>query len=238
MSNHYFQFKQFIVQQENCAMKVTTDACLFGAWVANKIEKLKLENVLDIGAGTGLLSLMLAQKTKAFIQSIEVDEQATIQAEQNFRQSCWSDRLQTHYSSIQNFTITTNQQFDFIIANPPFYEHNLKSNDKQKNMAHHSTLLSLDVLMNCIKKLLSSKGYFAVLLPYARADYFLQLAKDFCLVEKMNVKQTPNHSYFRSMLLFRMQPVHSIETNIVIKQNNDAYSFEFSELLKDYYLYL
>ncbi len=238
MSNNYFQFKQFTIQQENCAMKVTTDACLFGAWSAAICRHLSANSILDIGTGTGLLSLMLAQKTNATIHAVEVDENAITQAQQNFQKSCWNNRLQTHHSSIQLFTQKNNSQFDFVIINPPFYQHDLKSSNKQKNMAHHSTLLSLEELINCIKKLLHSKSYFSILLPYARADYFLQLAKDFYLVERVNVKQTPNHTYFRTMLLFGMQPSIVIEKNIIIKQSEKKYSFEFTELLKNYYLYL
>ena len=238
MPNNYFQFKQFTVHQEHCAMKITTDSCLFGAWAAVICQQLSVNSILDIGTGTGLLSLMLAQKSNAAIQSVEIDEQAAMQAQQNFQQSSWKERLTLHHIAVQYFTKKTQQQFDFIITNPPFYENDLKTDNAQKNAAHHSTLLNLDELIDCIKNLLTSNGFFTILLPYSRTDYFLQSAKDFHLVERVIVKQPANHNYFRSMLLFSKQTCKTVEKGIIIKQNEKEYSTEFIQLLKDYYLYL
>ena len=238
MSNNYFQFKQFTIQQEHCAMKVSTDACLFGAWAAETIknEKLIIKNCLDIGTGTGLLSLMLAQKSNSTIEAVEMDEQAAIQAEQNFQASPWKKKLQVHHTTIQQFN--SSYQYDFIIANPPFFDNNLKSENAQRNTALHSTALSLEELVVAIKKYLSPTGKFAVLLPYHRTHYFLQLATDFFVVEKVLVKQTPKHNYFRSMLLFSTQPTTMTEKEIIIQLEKDKYSIEFIELLKNYYFYL
>jgi tRNA1Val (adenine37-N6)-methyltransferase len=238
MPNNYFQFKQFTVHQERCAMKVTTDSCLFGAWAAVICQQLCVNSILDIGAGTGLLSLMLAQKTNANIHAVEIDEQAAMQAQQNFQQSNWKKKLTVQHTSVQDFTSNTQQQFNFIITNPPFYEQDLISDNAQKNTAHHSTSLTLQTLVACIKNLLSANGYFAVLLPYTRTDYFLQLTDGFYLMERINVKQTANHAHFRSMLLFSKQYCETVEHSISIKQNEKAYTAEFITLLKDYYLYL
>lgn len=119
MSNSYFQFKQFIIHQDACAMKVCTDACLFGAWVANKVQKLKPNSVLDVGAGTGLLSLILAQKTDAIIHAVEIDDEAAKQAEDNFKSSPWSNRIKIINQPVQNIKITG--KYDFILSNPPFF---------------------------------------------------------------------------------------------------------------------
>jgi len=242
MPNNYFQFKQFTVQQEHCAMKVCTDACLFGAWVANKVKskKSKVESVLDIGTGTGLLSLMIAQQTDGIIDAVEIDETAATQAGQNFAASSWNEKLHIHNSSIQEFHQTTNQLFDLIISNPPFFENDLRSDDTKRNLALHSTALSLEDLLSNISRLLKTDGRFAILLPYHRSEYFelLAISNKYFLLEKVVVKQTPKHDYFRSMMLFGRSNTIATQKEIIIRQEDGQYTPEFINLLKDYYLYL
>jgi tRNA1Val (adenine37-N6)-methyltransferase len=240
MANHYFQFKQFTIQQDACAMKVTSDACLFGAWVANKIQSLDLKekHLLDIGAGTGLLSLMVAQQSDAKIDAVEIETAAAIQAQQNFEQSPWNNRLFLHNSSIQNFI--PRYKYDFIFTNPPFFFNDLKSENQERNIALHATFLNLDELLQSIVNQLNENSYFAILLPNNRVEEFVNFAKQysFYLAEIMHVKQTENHNYFRSMLLFSNQINGKLmESEIAIKIDNQ-YSNEFFELLKTYYLYL
>ncbi len=255
MPNNYFQFKQFTIQQQHCAMKVCTDACLFGAWAVESLEpkaqslKLKAQKILDIGTGTGLLSLMFAQKfTDAIIDAVEMDEAAAMQATANFQASPWKERLKVYNTTIQQFNQSTiqpinqsiNQLYNFIICNPPFFDNDLKSSDQKRNLALHSEALSLEELIIAIDNSLETDGNFAVLLPYHRTKYFEQLAaaKNFHLAEKMLVKQTPKHGYFRSMLLFGREPFATVEKEIIIKNESNAYTIEFAALLKDYYLNL
>lgn len=241
MPNNYFQFKQFTVQQEHCAMKVCTDACLFGAWVAEKVksENSKVKSVLDIGTGTGLLSLMLAQKTQASIDAVEIDKAAATQAQQNFDASPWKERILVHNNSIQELHQIANQPYDLIISNPPFFENNLKSDDSKRNLALHSSELSLEELLNAITIHLNRDGLFAVLLPFHRTSYFEKMAgAKYCLHEKVLVKQTAKHNYFRSMLLFGTTQVEAIEKEIIIREEGQQYGNAFIKLLKDYYLYL
>lgn len=239
MPNDYFKLKQFTVNQGNCAMKVCTDACLFGAWVASTINNKKFnpENILDIGAGTGLLSLMLAQKTTALISAIEIDEAAAIQTRQNFQASPWNDRLKIYNQSIQSFNAL--HKFDLVISNPPFYNNALQSADEKRNLALHTTSLSYHDLISSANNLLSENGLFAVLLPFSNAAAFIELADKLhiYLINRTNVKQTTAHSFFRSMMLFskKQQPLQTNE--ISIKENNN-YTADFVELLKVYYLYL
>lgn len=229
-------------------MKVTTDACLFGAWAAMvNSQQSTINSILDIGAGTGLLSLMLAQKSSAQIHAVEIDGAASHQAAGNFASSPWKQRLHIHQTSIQQFNYPTIQQsvnppinlFDFILTNPPFFDNDLRSDDEKRNLALHSSSLNLEELLQSIKASLAKNGSFAILLPYHRTNYFIGLANEngFYLQEKALVKQTEKHPYFRSMLLFSVQAAATIESAIIIKQNNQ-YSNAFIDLLKDYYLHL
>ena len=239
MANSYFKFKQFVVHQEFCAMKVTTDACLFGAWCAEKITHLPIKNILDIGAGTGLLSLMLAQQNiLAMIDAVEIDKAAAQQALSNIDNSIYKNNITVYNSPIQNFE--SKKLYDFIISNPPFFENDLKSEKVNKNVALHSTALSLKELICSIKSNLDSYGYFAVLLPTHRVEYFKTLALDFNLIFETNVKQTEQHAVFRVMLMYEHSQSKTLKQGeIFIKhKNSNNYSPEFIQLLEPYYLNL
>lgn len=240
MPNNYFQFKQFTVQQEKCAMKVCTDACLFGAYAADesKKSKIKIQNVLDIGTGTGLLSLMLAQKFDAVIDAVEIDEQAYIQAKENFEQSPWKERLNIFNEDILH--LKTQKKYDCIISNPPFYELDLKSDNRSKNAARHDTALTLQQLLQCADKFLNDDGVFAVLLPYHRVDYFIETATELNLhtFKKILVKQTPSHNFFRGIALLQREKTNLSNEEIIIKDETGNYTSTFAALLKDYYLHL
>lgn len=243
MPNSYFQFKEFTVHQDKAAMKVTTDACLFGAWVSEKEkEKQKQEQeqkqkeVLDIGAGTGLLSLMIAQKNPdAFIDAIEIDEQAFQQATENKNASPFADRIHVIHGDAKNFQFQ--KQYDCIISNPPFYENELKPEDEKKLVAHHNSGLLLSELAIIITDNLKPGGQFFILLPYKRykeINSFFKNVEEICFV-----RQSVNHDYFRIML--RGSTNKSAETSIdEISITNDVkeYTPAFIALLKDYYLHL
>ena len=223
-------------------MKVCTDACLFGAWVAAEMqnEKCKIENVLDIGGGTGLLSLMLAQKTPAQIDAVEIDEQAYLQAKENFHISKWNSKLNIHHSSIQHFNLSTDQHFNLIISNPPFFEQSLQGLDQRKNLAKHANELTFEELAKIVLIRLKEDGKFYILLPYQEFQKFnsIAAADRLYLSQQVNINQTENHDYFRTMGVFSKMPSDKIaQTSISIKINNE-YSTGFVELLKDYYLYL
>jgi len=239
MPNQFFQFKQFIVDQNQCAMKVCTDSCLFGAWVADYLEKEKNDQqyILDIGTGTGLLALMLAQKTNANIDAVEIEEAATIQARNNFVASPWSNRLQVYNTPIQLFKTTNPKSYDFIISNPPFFENNLKTDNKLKNLALHSDALTLSELIVQIEFHLKSNGQFAILLPNDRSAYFIDEVQKvgFHIQSSINVKQTPRHPFFRSMMLFGYNTSSTITKEFIIKENNE-YTTDFHDLLSAYYL--
>jgi tRNA1Val (adenine37-N6)-methyltransferase len=238
VANSFFQFKQFTIQQDKCAMKVCTDACLFGAYVADELQQHLVKTILDIGTGTGLLSLMLAQKTTAVIDAVEIDEAAFNQAKENIAQSPWKEKINIFNSDILKFQ--PNKKYDCIISNPPFFESDLKSDDEKKNFARHDTSLTLTGLLNAVATHLSNDGFFAVLLPYHRSIYFEEesLKLNFHLIKKILVKQTAKHDYFRAMLIFSRIECATVTDEITIKNEASNYSAEFIELLKDYYLHL
>jgi tRNA1Val (adenine37-N6)-methyltransferase len=233
--NSYFQFKQFTVHQDHCAMKVCTDACLFGAWVAMKVRP--SGHVLDIGTGTGLLPLMLAQAGSALFDCIEIEESAGRQAVENAQNSPWKDRMRVYHADVKHFLF--NGAYDLIISNPPFFENDLRSGDAVKNRARHDDTLTLKELAEIASVHLSSDGLFAVLLPFHRRDYFIREAGlvNLFLTSALLVKQTPKHPFFRAMLLFSKKPGVAIEEELTVR-NGDHYTPEFTFLLKDYYLHL
>jgi tRNA1Val (adenine37-N6)-methyltransferase len=237
--NTFFQFKQFTIHQNKCAMKVCTDACLFGAWVAEKIttKEITPQKILDIGTGTGLLSLMLAQKTNCPIDTVEINQDAFEQATSNVAQSAWKNKITLMHDDILHFI--ANEKYDFIICNPPFFENQLKSNKEDRNAAMHATSLSFENLLQAIKNNLSANGLAAVLLPYDKISYFESklTAANLFIVERLNVSHSPTHDFFRSILL--ISPIVKEEklSQIAIKDNSSLYTEEFSQLLKDYYLH-
>ena len=225
-------------------MKVTTDACLFGAWVADEIKskKVKVKNCLDIGAGTGLLSLMLAQKNEnAFIDAIEIDKETYKQAKENITDSSWKDRITITNADVKIFSFQ--KKYDLIISNPPFYENELKSEDEKRNMALHSNELSLERLLSIIKTSLKPESLFYLLLPYKRNDEIkkMLLEKEMVFLKIILVRQSVNHDYFRILLSGKLKSSGLTETmidEISIWNDQQQYTKEFVELLKDYYLYL
>jgi len=236
MSNTYFQFKQFIINQDNCAMKVCTDSCLFGAWIVQLIKdrEMNVSNALDIGSGTGLLSLMVAQHFNIKIDAIEIDTLAANQAKDNVSISSWPNSINIINTSMQSFN--PNIQYDFIFSNPPFFEDDLQSNDESKNAAKHSTTLTLTELINFIKN--NSSGFSAIIIPSHRYDYIESILNNAGLFinEMMFVKQTTKHDYFRAMLLFSKNKSEKKFTEICIYDENRIYTKSFTELLKEYYL--
>ncbi len=256
MPSSFFRFKQFTIHQNKCAMKVCTDACLFGAWIANKASSFQspVSSCLDIGTGTGLHSLMSAQMIPAKINAVEIDKAAAQQPQENFEASPWKGRLNIYNTSIQQFSQSsiqpinqsTNQSFnhstkyDLIMSNPPFFENDLKSDNEKRNLALHSAELSLEELLDAINKHLKDEGSFAVLLPYHRTQQFINSAiqQSFHLTEKILVKQTPAHNYFRGMLWFTKESTSAKQSEIIIRNEEGKYTNEFVGLLKDYYLYL
>jgi tRNA1Val (adenine37-N6)-methyltransferase len=240
LSNPFFQFKQFTIFHDRCAMKVTTDGCLFGAWVAKELREIDADSkkLLDAGTGTGLLSLMIAQKNGVKIEAVEIDAAAAGQAVENIRDSPWAEKIEVLQSDILEHH---GGPYDFIVSNPPFYEQELTGPDPAKNLAHHSHQLRLKELLEYIKLHLELSGYFFLLLPYKRIKEIQSLFSKLQLfpLKTVLVKQTVHHAPFRCMIMGKVnRNNHAQESTIVIKNGEEQYTGEFVELLKDYYLYL
>lgn len=240
------------MHQQHASMKVCTDACLFGAWVAKDQDTLQSKNILDIGTGTGLLSLMLAQANpNANITAVEIEDNAAKEAVANFKLSDWNNRLHLVHDSIQNFSLVDHneRQFDIIVSNPPFYEGDLKSPDPNKNIAAHSTDLPWTILVEKAAHLLMEGGAFFVLTPVLRA-YTMQKICDqhgLSLVDEVLVQNTAKNLPIRAMQKFVKNKVHqhtpaepmSVKrTKLIIKDENNQYEVAFSNCLQDYYLHL
>ena len=222
-------------------MKVCTDACLFGAWMNEVIARngLAFSNALDIGTGTGLLSLMLAQENNVEIDALEINENAAKQAIQNIAASPWKNKVIIHNQSLQEFT--TQKKYDFIFSNPPFFEKDLTSSDKNKNAAKHDSTLTLDVLIDFIKNNLAENGYAAILLPFHRKAYTESLLEkhDLFIIEKMQVRQSVRHGFFRTMIFFtNTKEQHSEIKEMSIHDESRNYTEAFGKLLSRYYLAL
>ena len=241
MANPYFQFKQFTVHQEHTAMKVCTDACLFGAWTALDPQIQVAQKILDIGSGTGLLSLMLAQKSTALITAIEIEDGAYKQTKANFEASPWQDRLQVEHLPIQDYAANYKHLlYDCVITNPPFYEGDLQSPNASKNVASHSVALPWEDLATAAATLLQDHGAWFVLVPTLRAYTMQKLAGNYGmqLSQEVLMYNDAKHLPIRAMLKFIKQPETAIQRNkIIIKNDDQSYSPEFTFLLKEYYLH-
>lgn len=218
-------------------MKVTTDACIQGAWTP--VQK-NSGRILDIGAGTGLLSLMLAQKApNAIIDAVELDEQAAMQARQNFAHSPWADRLNVICTDIQGYTAA--QKYDLIISNPPFFNHSLKGPEEARNNARHTTTLTYEDLFKSIDDNLNTGGLASVLLPRPESDLWEKLVEKngWHIHSSLHVKDNDNAIIKRIVFLFgRHSPARRQTQLLVIKQSDGSYTEPFKQLLGPYYLKL
>jgi tRNA1Val (adenine37-N6)-methyltransferase len=221
-------------------MKVCTDSCLFGAWMAEWLEtRHDIKNMLDIGAGTGLLSLMLAQQGECKIDAIEIDSEAASQAKQNVDQSDFFGNVNVIHVSLQAYL--PKEKYDFIFSNPPFFENDLKSMHAGKNAAKHDTQMNLNELFEFYSSCLTEDGFGAILMPFHRKQQTINILNEngLHLHQWVDVRQTNDHGYFRSILLFSKSRADETQTEeISIKNELGRYSDRFIYLLKDYYLHL
>lgn len=217
-------------------MKVTTDACIFGAWINAENPR----HILDIGTGTGLLSLMLAQRYSSNIDAVEIESEAAKQASANFAESPWSDRLNLVTDDIKNFVDSTNQQYDLIISNPPFFTQNLRSDSQNKNLARHSDTLSTPELCSIIAAKLTPQGVAFILFPEYEADVLLGELSNFALTgrESLVIRNSKHSNVLRKVIGIQKDNaphsrIHNAE--FIIKDGDNNYTRPFIKLLSAYY---
>lgn len=235
MPNPYFSFKQFTIQQENSALKVTTDACLLGAYAFAR----EPQNILDIGTGTGILAIMAAQRfEKASIIGIDADEMAADQARQNAHACPWNDRIFIKAGRIQDFVKTDPVKSDLILCNPPYYQADLVSSDPRAGFARHSLGLTFHELAFAAGILIADKGKIFVILPPRE---FEKLQKEMLFVglrlfDKLSIYSLPERPLYRIIGGFSSENLAYGEKNLLIRENNSGYSAGYRKLLKDFYL--
>ena len=220
-------------------MKVGTDGVLLGAWCA--VDDF-LDSILDIGSGTGLIALMLAQRTDAMtIDAVELDEQAYKQTVENFEQSDWGDRLFCYHSSFQDFAqemAEEEETYDLIVSNPPFYTDEFETANKSRNKARFTSSLSFKELIEGANHLLSPAGRFATIIPFKEEQTFLDLASEskWFLSRICRVKGTPTSEIKRSLLEFSLEETELVEEELILEISRHNYTEEYKELTGDFYL--
>ena len=232
-----FKFKQFDVQQEKSAMKVNTDSVLLGSWV----DVTGRHKILDIGTGTGLIALMMAQRTKdAIIHGVEIEDGAYEEARDNFAQAAWSSRLEAFKAPIQNFDHDV-VPYDFIICNPPFFTGGTLSENQKRSSVRHTVKLPNNELLLSVRKLLSKDGKFAVVLPFLEGLRFIEMAKTygFCLYRQAEVLPRADRSVNRLLIELGLKKCDVIETSqIVIYKSDDSHEYTdaYIQLTSAFYL--
>ncbi|WP_139958542.1 tRNA1(Val) (adenine(37)-N6)-methyltransferase [Flavicella sediminum] len=230
-----FQFKEFSIEQDRCAMKIGTDGVLLGAWA----DQENAFSILDIGAGTGVISLMLAQRSAAeVIDAIEIDDEAYEQCVENFEASDWGDRLFCYHASLQEFIEEIEDSYDLIVSNPPFYTDTYQSEDKQRNKARFEDSMPFEHLFLAASKLLSPQGKFAMIAPFKEEKELCVLAKTHGLFlnKACHVKGTETSDYKRSLLEFSFTKTDTQYTALTIEIARHEYTPEYIALVKDFYL--
>ena len=238
MPHSPFHFKQFTIHQDKCTMKVGTDAVLLGAWT--KAEDAK--TILDIGTGTGIIAIMLAQKSNAQIDALDIDKRSCEQAACNAQQSPWKDRIKVLHASLQGFVRGMQQapviRYDLIVSNPPYFDDKYRSSIDALNKTKHNDTLAFDDLINGAVALLEQEGRFCLILPLKEGVIFIKkaLRKGLHCSKMLKVRTKIEKQEKRLLMEFRKAPVQYSETEIVVQEENLAYTKEYIELTKDYYL--
>lgn len=233
MANPYFTFKQFTIRHDRCAMKVGTDGVLLGAWTNVKHS----HHLLDIGTGTSLIALMLAQRCpQAHITAVDIDAEAIGQALENVQLSPWSDRVEVKLQDI--CTYTTDRCFDTIVSNPPYFIDSLKCLDDQRNTARHTDTLDAERLLNSVARLLSNDGRFSIILPAEQTDLLIQTACTQGLYpsRKTEVITRPGLPPKRVLMEFQKTKEALQTDELIIELERHVYSEEYIALTKDFYL--
>ena len=235
MPNTYFKFKQFTISQTHAAMKVGTDGVLLGAWA----DISNANRILDIGTGTGVIALMLAQRNAtALIDAVEIDTPSAKQAEANAAKSHWGNRITIANKSFQDFVAESDNWYDLIVSNPPYFEQSLKSPFEHKTLVRHNDTLPYDELLNGISRLLTNKGKFCGVFPYTEGNVFIAKATTYGLFcnKRLNIQSKPNRNTLRMLIQLEMEKKPIEESTLCIHDLEGNYTDEYNQLTADFYL--
>lgn len=231
-----FYFKQFVIHQDRCTMKVGTDGVLLGAWA----DVTDVRKALDIGAGTGVIAIMLGQRTEsAEIHAVEIDEDSFTQAKGNMADAPWSDRLRVMHVSIQEYMRSTHDRYDLIVSNPPFFSGGTFSNNQDRNSVRHTVKMPHGDLLTAVRNLLAEQGRFCVILPFLEGLRFEELARTYKLycTRKMEVKPKEEKPVERLLLQFERREKEQVREMLVIqKEKRNDWTEEYIALTGDFYL--
>lgn len=235
MSNSYFKFKQFTIEQQGVAMKVGTDGVLLGAWADVGVA----QRALDIGTGTGVIALMLAQRSaQLMVDAVEIDGESAQQAQRNFDKSGWASRLALHNVAFQDFASAKGACYDLIVSNPPYFCQSLKSPNEGRTLARHAYSLPFEELLTGVGALLLPGGAFCGIFPYTEGNVFIAKASSYGLfcTKKLNICSKPHHSVIRMLVQmeFARKPID--DRTLIIHTLDGDYTDDYKKLTADFYL--
>ena len=236
MGCDFFRFKKFTIHQDKCAMKVGTDGVLLGAWTDPRLAT----KIADIGTGTGLIAIMLAQKSNASVTGIEIDTGAATQAKENMSNTLWKDRLNVIEADIKDYYPHHEAEFDLIVSNPPFFNENTKGYSEKRNIARHTDGLSFGLLVEAVSFILKEDGKFSVIIPATTAQEFISEAirHRLSLTRKTEVITKPGTPAKRVMMEFCKNTSNNATTEcsqLLLSENGNK-SQEYINLTSDFYL--
>ena len=236
--NKPFHFKQFTVQQDRCEMKIGTDGVLLGAWTSLHSNPF---SILDIGAGTGIIALQMAQRSTAeLIDAIEIDENAYEQCVENFEASPWGDRLFCYHASLDEFTeeMANETPYDLIVSNPPFYSEDYTSGNISRDTARFTEALPFEHLLHSVSVLLSERGFFSTIIPKKEETAFIEMAKNAKLFPNRicRVRGTETSEEKRSLIEFSFQKNNPSLEKLTIETSRHQYTGAYQNLVRDFYL--
>ena len=233
MSNDYFNFRKFSIKQDSTAMKVGTDGVLLGAWVDTGDSR----HILDVGTGTGLVAIMLAQKSAACIDAVEIDADAVLQAEENVKSCPWKERIEIIHDSFQNFAGYCSKKYDLVVSNPPYFTDSLRPPDKKRSHARHNDMLEYSELIRYSAGLLEPGGRLAVIIPSDKLDSFIAEAhfsglypQRISMIRSITAKPPA-----RALAEFCTDTDHRPEFSEITIRDFNGYTLDYKELTKYYY---
>lgn len=235
-----FTFKQFFVAHDKCEMKVGTDGVLLGAWAC--VENVK--NILDIGTGSGLIALMLAQRARQVecIDCVELDKNAAIQAEENAQGTSWSNLIHIYNENIDNYAQQTKKLYDLIVSNPPYFEPAIACRNDVREQARYTKTLTHEALLDNAQRLIAENGTLCVVLPYSIGEQFIEIAekKQWYVTQRVNIKDSEDKPYHRILLAFQRYNSDRIDCKLeelIIRNSEGCYTDKFQSWVTDFYLY-